>query len=82
MHCDFYFAKDAGPQKASEAQAIAMNWLAHQIAAHVDGSDGGLGEQPIGEIANEGIYPLGYLFAVTQARPCMCLHPLARTSIN
>ncbi len=70
MHCDFYFAKDAGPPKGERRPGYPpMNWLAHQIAAHVDGSDGGLGEQPIGELANEGIYPLGYLFAVTQARP-------------
>jgi predicted dehydrogenase len=35
--------------------------LEHQIAAHSDGSDGGLGREPMGELAIEGIYPLGYI---------------------
>lgn len=62
MHVDFYFAKDAGPPKGSRsAGEPPMNWLAHQIAAHVDGSDGGLGTDPMGELAIEGIYPLAYL---------------------
>ena len=42
-----------------------MNWQSHLIAAHVDGSDGGLGHDPMGELAIEGIYPLGYLRMLT-----------------
>jgi predicted dehydrogenase len=33
----------------------------------VDGSDGGVGERPVGELTIEGIYPLGYLRALTGA---------------
>lgn len=70
VHADFYFAKDAGPPKGSRQPGYPpMSWQAHQIAAHSDGSDGGLGPDPIGELANEGIYPLGYMFAMTAARP-------------
>jgi predicted dehydrogenase len=66
IHADFYFAKDAGPPKGSRQPGYPpINWLAHQIASHVDGSDGGLGEQPMGELAIEGIYPLGYLRMLT-----------------
>ncbi|MGI8977994.1 MAG: Gfo/Idh/MocA family protein [Pirellulaceae bacterium] len=62
IHADFYFAKDAGPPKGSrQAGYPPLNWQAHQIASHIDGSDGGLGELPMGELAIEGIYPLGYL---------------------
>jgi predicted dehydrogenase len=62
VHVDFYFAKDAGPAKGTRPPGYPpMNWQAHQIAAHVDGSDGGLGREPMGELAIEGIYPLGYL---------------------
>ena len=42
-----------------------LDWHAHQIAAHVDGSDGGLGREPMGELAIEGIYPLGYIRLLT-----------------
>src|SRR5439155_16958986 len=35
--------------------------------AHVDGSDGGLGREPMGELAVEGIYPLGYIRFLTGA---------------
>ena len=66
IHADFYFAKDAGPPKGTrKAGDPPMDWLTHQIAAHVDGSDGGLGREPIGELANEGIYPLGYMQMLT-----------------
>jgi predicted dehydrogenase len=62
MHVDFYFAKDAGPPKGSRRPGQAsINWLEHQIAAHADGSDGGLGAAPLGELEIEGIYPLGYM---------------------
>ncbi len=66
IHADFYFAKDAGPPKGSRQPGYPpVNWLAHQIASHIDGSDGGLGALPMGELAIEGIYPLGYLRMLT-----------------
>src|SRR5262249_36466014 len=59
IHADFYFAKDAGPTKSSRQPGYPpINWEAHQIAAHIDGADGGLGRAPMGELAVEGIYPL------------------------
>lgn len=62
FHVDFYFAKDAGPPRGTRPSGNPpLDWQAHQIAAHVDGSDGGLGRDPMGELAIEGIYPLGYL---------------------
>jgi myo-inositol 2-dehydrogenase / D-chiro-inositol 1-dehydrogenase len=62
MHVDFYFAKDAGPAKGTRPTGYPpLDWQAHLIAAHIDGSDGGLGHEPLGELAIEGIYPLGYL---------------------
>lgn len=68
IHADFYFAKDAGPSKGSRPAGYPpLDWQAHQIAAHSDGSDGGLGAQPMGELAIEGIYPLGYLRMLTGA---------------
>jgi len=68
IHADFYFAKDAGPPRGSRAPGYPpLDWQAHQIAAHVDGSDGGLGRAPLGELAIEGIYPLGYLRMLTGA---------------
>lgn len=68
IHVDFYFAKDAGPPKGSRPAGYPpLDWLAHQIAAHVDGSDGGLGREPMGELAIEGIYPLGYMQMLTGA---------------
>lgn len=69
IHADFYFAKDAGPPKVARASVDPpLEWRAHQIAAHSDGSDGGLGHQPVGELTNEGIYPLAYLRLITGAR--------------
>lgn len=69
FHFDFYFAKDAGPPRGSRLPGYPpLDWQAHQIAAHIDGSDGALGGEPLGEMANEGIYPLGYLWGLTDAR--------------
>lgn len=66
VHLDFYFAKDAGPPKGSRQSGYPpIHWQSHLIAAHVDGSDGGLGVEPMGELAVEGIYPLGYLRILT-----------------
>lgn len=69
IHVDFYFAKDAGPPKGSRSPGDPpRDWHAHQIAAHSDGSDGGLSHTPMGELAIEGIYPLGYMSLLTGAR--------------
>lgn len=68
VHADFYFAKDAGPRRGSRPPGYPpIDWHAHQIAAHVDGADGGLGVEPMGELAVEGIYPLGYIRFLTGA---------------
>ena len=68
-HVDFYFAKDAGPVKGSRTPGDPpMDWLAYQIGAHVDGSDGAVGREALGELSNEGIYPLGYLRMLLGAR--------------
>lgn len=68
IHCDFYFAKDCGPPVGSRGpDDPPINWLEHQIAAHVDGSDGGVGREPMGELKIEGIYPLAYLHSLTGA---------------
>jgi predicted dehydrogenase len=68
VHVDFYFAKDAGPPRGSRRPGYPpLSWHAHQIAAHIDGSDGGLGREPMGELAIEGIYPLGYVRMLTGA---------------
>jgi predicted dehydrogenase len=62
IHADFYFSKDAGPPiGARQPGGPPINWLEHQIAAHADGSDGGLGREPMGELQIEGIYPLAYI---------------------
>ena len=62
FHVDFHFAKDAGPPKGSRAAGDPpIDWLDALIAAHVDGSDGGVGSEPMGELKVEGIYPLAYL---------------------
>lgn len=69
VHVDFYFAKDAGPPKGTRPpEQKPMDWQAHQIAAHVDGSDGGLGQRPLGELEIEGIYPLAYIRMLTGAK--------------
>jgi myo-inositol 2-dehydrogenase/D-chiro-inositol 1-dehydrogenase len=68
IHVDFYFAKDAGPPKgAGPPDAPPLDWYGHQIAAHCDGSDGGLGREPMGELAIEGIYPLAVIQMLTGA---------------
>ena len=66
LHVDFYFSKDCGPPKGSRGpQDPPINWLEHQIAAHADGSDGGVGQEPMGELKIEGIYPLAYVRLLT-----------------
>ncbi|MDG2220698.1 MAG: Gfo/Idh/MocA family oxidoreductase [Rubripirellula sp.] len=68
IHCDFYFAKDAGPLKGSRsANDPPLNWLKRQIDAHADGSDGAVGMHPMGELEVEGIYPLAYIRALCDA---------------
>jgi predicted dehydrogenase len=65
IHVDFYFAKDAGPPKGSRKRGDPpIDWLERQLEAHADGSDGGVGVEPLGELAIEGIYPLGYIRAL------------------
>jgi UDP-N-acetylglucosamine 3-dehydrogenase len=61
IHVDFYFAKDAGPPKGAPSEAQPLGWHDYHVAAHVDGSDGGLGQVPMGELQIEGIYPLAYI---------------------
>ena len=69
IHVDFYFAKDAGPLKGSRrAGDPPINWLERQIEAHADGSDGGVGQDPMGELEVQGIYALAYLSMLTGAR--------------
>jgi predicted dehydrogenase len=68
IHADFYFAKDAGPRRGERQPGYPpIDWRAHLIAAHVDGADGGLGREPMGELGVEGIYPLGYIHFLTGA---------------
>ncbi len=80
IHVDFYFSKDAGPPKGSrDPSDPPLNWLEHQIKAHVDGSDGGLGHDPMGELQVEGIYPLAYIrmlagVEVTRVFGCATTH--------
>lgn len=66
VHADFYFSKDAGPPKGTRKPGDPpLDWLELQRAAHVDGSDGGVGVEAIGELKVEGIYPLAYLWQIT-----------------
>lgn len=66
IHVDFYFSKDAGPPKGSrQAGDPKIDWLDFQRAAHRDGSDGAVGVEPMGELRNEGIYPLAYIRQLT-----------------
>lgn len=68
IHVDFYFAKDCGPPIGSRGpDDPPIDWLAHQIAAHADGSDGGVGTEPMGELKIEGIYPLAYIRLLMQS---------------
>jgi predicted dehydrogenase len=69
MHVDFYFAKDAGPPIGSRRPGDQpMHWLEAQKAAHATGADGGVGDEPMGELKIEGIYPLAYIRMLTGAR--------------
>ena len=69
IHCDFYFSKDAGPRKGTRGlDEPPINWLERQLEAHADGSDGGVGLEPMGELQIEGIYPLAYLHLLTGQR--------------
>jgi len=62
FHVDFYFSKDAGPPKGSRQPGDPpIKWIDRQIEAHADGSDGGVGVKPMGELEVEGIYPLAYI---------------------
>ncbi len=66
IHVDFYFSKDAGPSKGSRRpDDPPIDWLEYQIAAHADGSDGGVGREPMGELQIEWIYPLAYIRMLT-----------------
>jgi len=66
VHCDFYFSKDAGPPLGSRRPGDPpIDWLTRQLDAHADGSDGGVGTVPMGELQVEGIYPLAYIRALT-----------------
>jgi predicted dehydrogenase len=66
IHVDFYFAKDSGPPKGSRKPGDPpIDWLQRQIEAHADGSDGGVGREPMGELKIEGIYPLAYIRMLT-----------------
>ena len=68
VHCDFYFSKDAGPPKISEAIGQPpINWLERQLEAHADGSDGGVGLQAMGELQIEGIYPMAYIHSLCKS---------------
>ena len=68
IHCDFYFSKDAGPPKGSQPpDAPPINWMERQLEAHADGSDGGVGTMPLGELQIEGIYPLAYIRMLTNS---------------
>ena len=66
FHVDFFFSKDSGLPKSSNNQlGKKIDWLTRQIEAHSDGSDGGVGVDPMGELMIEGCYPLGYFHFLT-----------------
>jgi predicted dehydrogenase len=68
IHCDFYFAKDAGPPKGSrEPSDPPLDWLESLKSAHVTGADGGVGYEPMGELSIEGCYPLAYIAMLCNA---------------
>lgn len=68
IHCDFYFAKDAGPPKGSRGpNDPPLDWLESLKAAHVTGADGGVGHEPMGELGIEGCYPLAYMAMLCSA---------------
>lgn len=69
IHVDFYFAKDAGPPKGSRGpNDPPLNWLESLKAAHVTGADGGVGNEPMGELSIEGCYPLAYVAMLCDAK--------------
>jgi len=69
IHVDFYFASDAGPLKETDGRRGAkINWLTALKAAHIDGSDGGVGKSPMGELQVEGIYPLSHIRLISGAK--------------
>ncbi len=62
FHADFYFSKDVGPPIGSRKPAEPKtDWLEFLKAGHADGSDGGVGVEPLGELGIEGCYPLAYI---------------------
>ena len=68
IHCDFYFAKDAGPPKGSRGpNDPPLDWLELLKAAHVTGADGGVGHNPMGELGIEGCYPLAFMAMLCNA---------------
>ncbi len=69
FHVDFYFAKDAGPPKGEQGpQEPPIDWLDALKAAHADGSDGGVGREPMGELGIEACYPLAYIAMLSGAK--------------
>ena len=69
FHVDFYFAKDAGPTKGSRKPGEPkLDWLEALQAAHVTGADGGVGNEPMGELSIEGCYPLAYVAMLSGAK--------------
>ena len=67
IHCDFYFSKDAGPPLGTRKEGDPpIEWLERQLEAHADGSDGGVGASPMGELEVEGVYPLAYVDLLTE----------------
>ena len=81
IHCDFYFAKDAGVPLGTRREGDPpIEWLERQLEAHADGSDGGVGIEAMGELQVEGIYPLSYIRMLTGgARP---VRVFARTTAH
>jgi predicted dehydrogenase len=68
FHVDFFFAKDAGPPKGTRKPGDPpIGWLEALIKAHVDGSDGGVGMEAMGELQVEGCYPLAYIAMLANA---------------
>ena len=68
IHVDFYFAKDAGPPKGSRRpEDLPLDWLESLKAAHVTGANGGIGNEPMGELSIEGCYPLAYITMLCNA---------------
>jgi len=80
IHVDFYFSKDAGPPKGSRKSGEPpIDWLQRRIEAHADGSDGGVGRTPMGELQIEGIYPFAYIRMLSGAE---VIRVFARTTAH